>query len=455
MSPLRAALFAALTLFASPALAQVPARPLIDQCTAETCKARLTAPQLIAEVQALIAAKRYAEAKPMLAALGGDTSLELETRYLTGFIAAETGDLDGAISEYRKILDDDPKQTRVRLELARAYLMQGKTARADHHFKLAQADQTLPPDIARVVRSARNIIRSKRAWTFNVDIGIAPDTNINNATDANGVTLYFGDTPLDFTLDEAAKARSGTGVTGLVQAGLRLPVAKQTAMLIDLDLNGTNYGGSDFDDYTAQLAVGPELRLSDKVSVSAQALGAQRWYGGDLASRQIGSRVALQATLSDVSRVGVQIDARRTNALFDDNYDGWQVGAYASYERVIAQNAIASASLFVRRDWLTADPYSNTEAGGLLGIGAELPWGFNAGASFGASRAVYDAAIPLFSAEARADWRLNGRLTLGNRKVQLFGFSPSITLSANQTDSNIDYYSNDRVRIRFGIARYF
>jgi outer membrane protein len=455
MSPIRAALFAALTLSTSPALAQVAARPLIDQCTASTCKARLTAPQLLVEAQALIAAKRYAEVKPMLAALGDNPAFRLETRYLTGFVAAETGDLDTAIGEYRAILNDDPSQTRVRLELARAYLMQGKTAQADHHFKLAQADQTLPPDIARVVRSARNIIRSKRAWTFNVDIGIAPDTNINNATDANGVTLFFGETPLDFTLDEAAKARSGTGLTGLVQAGLRLPVAKKTALLVDLDLNGTNYGGSDFDDYTAQLAVGPELRLSEKVSVSAQALGAQRWYGGDVASRQGGSRIAVQATLSDVDRVGVQIDARRTDALFDENYDGWQVGAYASYERVVAKNAIASASLFVRRDWLTADAYSNTELGGALGIGAELPWGFNAGANFGASRAVYDDAIPLFSADARADWRLNGRLTLGNRKVQLFGFSPSVTLSGSKTISNIDYYSNERARIRFGVARYF
>jgi hypothetical protein len=434
---------------ASPALAQQ------GQCANGECRTSMTAPQLLGFIQHALTQRDFDRARVALRAMALAPGYELETRYLTGFIAAETGDLDGAITEYRKILEDDPKQTRVRLELARAYLMQGKTARADHHFKLAQADQTLPPDIARVIRSARNIIRSKRAWTFNVDVGIAPDTNINNATDANGVTLYFGDTPLDFTLDEAAKARSGTGLTGLIQAGLRLPVAKQTAMLIDLDLNGTDYGGSDFDDYTAQLAVGPELRLSDKISVSAQALGAQRWYGGDVASRQIGSRIALQATLSDVSRVGVQIDGRRTNALFDDNYDGWQIGAYASYERVVSRNAIASASLFVRRDWLTADPYSNTEVGGALGIGAELPWGFNAGASFGASRAVYDAAVPLFSAEARADWRLNGRLTLGNRKLQLFGFSPSITLSANQTDSNVAYYSNERLRVRFGVARYF
>ncbi|RHW17924.1 DUF560 domain-containing protein [Sphingomonas gilva] len=451
-----AALTAALPLFlAGPALAQVAARPLIDQCVANTCKARLTAPQLLVEVQALIAAKRYAEAKPMLAALGRDPALKLETRYLTGFIAAEEGDLDTAIGEYRAILSDDPGQTRVRLELARAYLLQGKTASADHHFKLAQADESLPPDIARVVRSARNIIRSKRAWTFNVDLGFAPDSNINNATDANGVTLFFGDTPLEFTLDEAAKARSGTGLTGLIQAGLRLPVADRASMLLDLDLNGTDYGGSDFDDYTAQFAAGPEFRLSDSLSVSAQAVGAQRWFGGDLASRQAGARVAVQVALSDISRVGVQIDARRTDTMFDAGYDGWQAGVYASYEHAVARNAIASASIFARREWLNAPAYSNKEGGAAIGIGAELPWGFNAGANIGASRAVYDAAIPLFSAEPRRDWRVNGRLTVGNRKLQLMGFSPSLTVSTYRTISGIEYFSNDRTRIRFGLARYF
>lgn len=426
-----------------------------DECVNGVCTITLSPDQLLDQAATLVAEQRFAEAQPLVAALSQLPAYATQTRFLTGYMALQSGDLDSAVAAFRAVLNDDPSQTRVRLELARAYMMQGKTARADHHFKLAQADQTLPPDIARVVRSARNIIRSKRAWTFNVDIGIAPDTNINNATDANGVTLHFGDTALDFTLDEAAKARSGTGVTGLIQAGLRLPVAKRTTLLLDLDLNGTDYGASDFDDYSVQLAAGPELRLSDKLSVSAQALGAQRWYGGRSVSRQVGSRIAMQATLSDVSRVGVQIDARRTDAQFDDGYDGWQVGAYASYERVVSRSAVASVSLFVRRDWLDADSYSNTEIGGALGIGAELPWGFNAGANIGASRAVYDAAIPIFSAEPRADWRLNGRLTLGNRKVQLLGFSPSITLSANETISRINYYSNDRARIRFGIARYF
>lgn len=448
-------LAAAFLAAAAAALLMPAAAAATEGCVNGVCSYTLTPDQLLDRAAMLVSEQRFAEAEPLISALAQLPAYAVQTRFLTGYIAMQSGQLDRAVGEFRAILDIDPTQTRARLELAGIYLKQGKTARADHHFKLAQADQTLPPDIARVIRSARNIIRSKRTWTFNVDVGIAPDTNINNATDANGVTLHFGDTPLDFTLDDAARARSGTGLTGLIQAGLRLPIAKNTTLLADLDLNGTNYEGGQFDDYAVQAALGPELRLSEKVSVSAQPLVAQRWYGGRVASRQAGGRIALQATLNDTNRIGVQIDARRTNALFDDSYDGWQVGAYGSYERVIARNAIASASLFVRRDWLKASAVSNTEIGGVVGVGAELPWGFNAGANVGASRANYDSAVALFGPDPRADWRLTGRLTLGNRKVQLLGFSPSITLSANQTDSNIDYYSNDRVRIRFGIARYF
>ena len=66
---------------------------LLDQCVAATCKARLTADQLLGEVQLLVQAKRYDEAKPLLAALSTLPQYKFETRYLKGMVAAATGDL--------------------------------------------------------------------------------------------------------------------------------------------------------------------------------------------------------------------------------------------------------------------------------------------------------------------------------------------------------------------------
>jgi hypothetical protein len=440
---------------ASPAGAQQSAQVLIDRCTASVCVAQLTPPQLLAEAQKLVDAGRYAEARPMLAALGNIPALRLETRFLSGFVAAKTGDHAGAASIYKQILSDDPAQTRVRLELAREMLAMGHAASADRQFKIAEQDKDLPIDVARTIRAVRDVIRSKRAWRIDVDFGLVPDSNINNATGADTINVLWGGGTLPLTLDANAKARSGLGETASISAGVRLPIAAKASMLVDFDGNGTNYSGASFDDYQVQLAAGPELRLSDRVSISAEAVGAQRWYGGDVVSRQSGVKLGGQAVLGRSDRVGVQLDLRHTTALFDRDYSGWQGSAYATYEHALTKSLVVSTGLFVRRDWLKAETYSSTEIGAIGGIGGELPHGINFGVSGTVSRAHYDAAMWLFSLEPRGDWRYTARATLGNRKIRVFGFSPQVSVSYTRTDCSIAYYANERVRVRFALARYF
>ena len=437
-----------------PGVAQ--AQVLLDQCVSSTCKAKLTPDQLLGEVQQLIQAKRYDEARPMLAALGTLPQYRFETRYLTGMVAAATGDHKTAMAQYQAILSDDPSQTRVRLELGRSMLAMGRTQSADRQFRMAQQDAELPPEIARTIRTVRDIIRANRAWRVDVNVGFAPDTNINNATSADSITILWGGiVPLDMTLDEKARATSGTGQTASISAGVRLPVGEGVAMIADLDSAGTNYAGSRYDDYQVQLAAGGELRLSEQLRATVQALGAQRWYAGDVATRQAGAKAGLQLGIGDRQRVGVQLDARRTDALFDNGYDGWQLGAYASYERALSRSLVASLGVFGRRDLLAARPYSSKEYGVSLGLGGELPMGFNAAVSGAVSRATFDAPLPIFSWDPRHDMRYTTRATLGNRKIGYMGFSPEVSVAYTLNDSSIPYFKMDRVRFRFGLARYF
>ena len=161
MHPLLAALLAlsALVMTAGPARAD----SILDQCVSQTCKARLTADEMLNEVQKLVLAKRFDEAKPLIAALAAVPSLHFETLFLTGYVAEQTGDYKHAEGIFRAILVEDPKQTRVRLELARTLLAMGKTQAADHQFRLAAQADDLPPEITRTIRTVRTILRSKRA----------------------------------------------------------------------------------------------------------------------------------------------------------------------------------------------------------------------------------------------------------------------------------------------------
>jgi hypothetical protein len=364
------------------------------------------------------------------------------------------GDHARAAEFYKAILADDPSQTRVRLELGREMLALGHTASADKQFQIAQQDDDLPDDVARTIRRVRDVIRSNRAWRLDLDFGIAPDSNINSATAADTISINWGGGTLPLTLDPQAKAHSGIGQTASISAGVRVPVADHVSAIVDVDSAGSNYEGVSYDDYQAQAAAGFEFRMGD-AGISAQAVGAQRWYGGRVVSRQAGVKTGFQARLSDREQIGIQLDVRRTDALFDTNYDGTQLGAYATYERAVSRTLVASGGGFARRDWLRAPAYSSREFGVIAGFGGELPHGITFGISGTASRATFDAAIPIFSFDPRSDWRFTARATLGNRGWRILGFSPQISASYSRMDSSIAYYANDRLRFRFALARYF
>ena len=410
------------------------------------CHFRMTPQQLLSKAESLIHTKQYQAALPLVEALGQVPELKMQQRFLAGYIAIETGDVDGAIRKFRSILDENPGQTRVRLELARAYLMTGKEASADYHFRLAQNDENLPDEIAQTIRNTRSILRDQRVWRFSFDFGFAPDTNINGATNAESIDINFGPIKLPLQLDENARERSGIGQTAGFSGGIRVKATDRLALLLDADSKIINYKGEEADDIVIQVAAGPELRIARYSSLSLQAVGLHRWYGG---------RVGYQQALSEGQRLGFELDARRTESQLSDAYSGWQLGANATYEHLIGKSLIASASVFARRDLLNADGFSSFNYGVNLGIGGELPLGLNAGVSASVSRSEFDAPLLLYSTEKRQDWRGFARAYVGSRKIKFLGFSPSIDYNYSRVDSNYGLYEMNRHRVNFKFARYF
>jgi thioredoxin-like negative regulator of GroEL len=451
---------AAVTDVAGSATAAAPVAAAAN-CQDGTCSYRFTAEQLLGIASKLVSDKKFEEARPLVAALQAAPGMAVPYNFLEGMIALETGDAKTAAERFRAILKDHPGETRVRLELAKALLAQNKLGDADYHLRLAQNDENLPEDIGRAVSNARSIIRSKRNWKFGFDAGIAPDTNINSATSAETVDLNFSPTMrIPITLDEEARARSGTGITASTFGSIRLPLSQSTAIVADLDANMVNYKGKQSDDYSTQLAIGPEWRLGSRTNIALQGVGLYRWYGGNLAARQFGAKLNVQHDLSTTQRVAVQFDGRNTDSAFGAGFRGWQLGVAGTYEQVVAKSAIVSANLFARRDMMELKSFASKTIGFNLGIGGELPLGINAGVFGGASRSIYDEAQPAFAPdptapEARKDWRYQARLYLGLRHIRVMGFSPSIEYNYSQVSTNYAYYQSNRHRVQFKIARYF
>ena len=446
---------------ATPAPAPEPApvigavAPVSPVCSGGACQFRLSADEMVSAAERMVMEGQYAAAAPLVAALGTAPDYQLQHRFLSGMIALGQGDYPTAERWFRAILDDSPRQSRVRLELARTLLLMGKESAADYHLRLVEDEEDLPEEISRTIRSTRGIIRDSRIWHFNFDVGFAPDTNINNATDAETVDVNFGSFRLPLTLNDDARRKSGLGQTGNYNGGVRLRMDDGVAMLIESEGRFVNYSGSATDDFDVQIAVGPELRAGTDTMVSIQGFGDYRWYGGDLATREFGVRMGAQRVMGAGQRIGVRVDGRRTLSGYGNAFDGWSYGGGLTYERVIARSFIASASIFAQRSDLNDDSYSYLATGVSLGVGGELPLGINAGISGSVSHAGYKAPMLMYSSENREDWRYSSRIYMGLRNLRVMGFSPSVDYVFTKVDSNYDIYKSERHRVNFKLSRYF
>ncbi|TXG82749.1 MAG: DUF560 domain-containing protein [Sphingomonadales bacterium] len=420
-----------------------------DACPAgNICMTGMKGRDVLQMVEQLVLDGRYNDAKPLLAALAQDPTLDFERRFMLGYIAAQEGDNKSAIKHFRGLLVARPNEPRVRLELARALYLDGQPRAADYHFRLAE-DADLPEDIRQTVRTIRRSIRANKSFYGTFRLGIAPDTNVNSATSDRTVEL-FG---LPFVLSDDARQRTGLGQTASVQAGGRIALSPTWAINVDAQSLATNYRGTANDDIIAAVSAGPSLTLGPwRVGVAAST--TQRIYGARLTSQLYGPRLTLERVFKDGAQAGVEVAARRVDNRVSNDYDGWQYTAAASYDRVIAGSLLVSGGLFGRYEPVASRALSSTETGVSLGIGGELPWGVNAGISVQASRSWFGATLDAFG-ERRKDWRIDGRIYAGLRSLRWWGFSPALEYRYTRVDSSIPLYDFDRHRVDLTVERYF
>jgi outer membrane protein len=437
-------LFLTISATAFPAGAQnpLPCRP------DEICFKKQTADDVLRLSATLVQEKKFDQVKPLLAALAQRNELPVERQFLEGYVAVEEGDFDTAVKRFRSVLGSRPDLTRARLELARALFMQKRYSAADYHFARAQG-APLPMDIQLAVTDYRSMIRARKPWSFGLQFGIAPDSNINQGTSSRTVDL-FG---LPFELADSARKRSGLGQTIASQAAVRLRMAPLWDMTVQTSARMVNFSGKSSDDFIASAAVGPETKLGDW-RIGLAATGAQRWYGGSAATRLMGVRLGASRSLGASQQIDLSLHGRKVENFFNNGYDGWQLGATADYAFALGSSWRASVGLFGKYEPLQLASLSNHELGVNLGMSAELPWGLNTDVSAQASRLWFHAALPAFAVR-RDDWRVDVTAQIGLRTLRLGGFSPAVAYSFSMTESDIPLYAYDRHRFQFTVARYF
>ena len=380
-----------------------------------------------------------------------------------------------AIRSFRGMLVGDPSQLRVRLELARALFSRGNCIQppanlikhllgddclaAEQHF-LRVLGTDVPAQVVLNVRRFIQICRARKRATGSLSLAIAPDTNVNTSTSAQTVNI-FG---LPFQLDDQARATSGIGVVGAFGSEIQRPLPKFKWMpgsAVRLRVGGSiyrrEYSGGEFDDSNYGVYAGPRF-INSKGQMSILFQADQRAVNGRPYSRQYGLRVEGVRLVTPRVWVGGTVEGSRQTALASEGPIG---GPGLSWNAQSFANVTVLPSLNVR--FMGGSGRENTDRlatrhrsrwMGVMGT-YDLPFGFTVTAAQQYFLTDFDLPNALFSPQPPKTRLWFSRLALHNRKIQIRGFSPSLSIIREDRDSNLTLYQYQRYRAEGGVVRVF
>jgi hypothetical protein len=391
-------------------------------------------------------ASAMARPQPVHRLVGLDAGIERE--FLDGMTSYAAKDFRRAEAVFREILEREPTLLRVRLELARTLFMEKRDEQADYHFRLAAGEHPPAPVIRNIIRF-REAIRARRAWRFNFDVGFAPDSNINSATDKETVDIYG----LPFRLEPGARARSGTGRFIGGDASLRLNRFGKIPIYLGAYGRWTSYRDHDFDDAYAGAEAGPEFQLAGG-RLRATATGLMRWYGRRPLVASFGAHLDYDKLVGDKWTVGGTLLVRHNDYARRSDVDGWNVEARASANRPLGPTTLGFAYAGVERSWAN-DPgqaFWRERIG--IGVLKEVGWGLRPQLGIDLAHQVNDAPLAPFG-KKRRDWLLQGSFSIYKRDWNLGGFAPSLSLTMTRNKSTLSLYDERRIRGEVRLTKAF
>jgi tetratricopeptide (TPR) repeat protein len=424
-------------LFASAILPSAPVR-------ATGSDAALSAPQAFALAEAYQQSRRPKDAEVLLDALTHDPDPEIraEARFRLGQLRMKLGKYASAAEAFTALLEEKPDAQPARLALAQALAMEGKSGAAARQLRRAQA-AGLPEDVQRLVDGFSDVLRRTRPYGVNFELGIAPDSNINQATNAR--TLDIGGFPL--VLDAAGRATSGVGITASADAFATVPLGSRTSLVSRIAGIGSFYRQDQFNDLLVSASTGPEVTIG-RVVLRPAATYSWRQFGGRRYSQALGGSLDLLAPAGKTAQVGATItisDPHYRNA----EQDGLQLTASATYEKALSTRLYGRLRATIQRVNAKSDAYATTSFGG----DASLSRFVGAATLFvdgSYLRTTADGKFLLFEG-ARRDDRVDLSVGAAWKRLSFLGLTPVVRLQQTINRSPLAIYQFKRTRVEFAL----
>jgi outer membrane protein len=411
----------------------------------------LSPPQQITETEAaalLVQAGQLNAAARVLAHVLERDPDDYQAIFLQGLIAVAEQRYADAVENFRRILAGEPNRDRVRLELARAFFLDGDYENAERNFRFARAGD-LPPEVMTNIDQYLSAILRLKHWSYNVGLSLAQDTNVNGATSVHQVDLYG----LPFTLSDNARKKSGVGVAVDVGGEWSPLLSDSMKGKLGAQVHRLEYSGSAYDDMTIAGYVGPEF-LSRRWQIDTLVTASRRWYGNAPYNYTVGGRTALAYELYPRVLLSTALDLQSVSYRHVTEQNGKLLSGTFAAAYVVSPSSSIRFSTGLGMQTARIDAFASTLHWIALDYYQDLPRGFSANLepAFGWTR--YHAALPAFGV-TRSDKTWAIRLDLLNRRIEYGGFAPRLSFIYAKQSSTVPLYRYSRLQVQIGLTREF
>ena len=361
---------------------------------------------------------------------------------------------DKAIAAFRMILVNHPELVRVRLELARTFFLRGRDGLARRHFELVLAGG-VPPAVALNIYNFLNVMRERKRWSGYFGAAIAPDSNLNAASESQIIYIdtVFGRLPFQREGDFGAESGFGLSVWG--GGEYQQPLSERFRLRVGSDVAQREYPGAAFDQTFVAAHVGPRWLAGPRTEVSLLATANRQWLGGVPFVDETGVRLEMDRQL--LPRLWARGTAAHRER--DHRTRDFLDGPVADFTFSLAWTAAPVLRLHTtwgyERDRAANEHWRNNGRWVRVGTSLALPLGFTLGVS-GQMRWTY-----YYASSGQVHLTLHGRkrrdrnrtftISVLNRAFTLFGFSPQLALinEARLTNAQAQDYDRNRAELRF------
>lgn len=329
-------------------------------------------------------------------------------------------------------------------------------------LRIARQAATSPLD-RQAVASDFAGLQSVSPWDVQISLSLAPNSNINNGSQAETVTIWG----LPFVLNPDARALAGWEAS----AGLRLaytlaesPVARtqiglaasardyrlgRSAQSAAPDVKGGDYAFAVFDLFASHSWRAPGASGPATLSLHA----GRNWYGGDPYTAFAGLGFSQSWQTVPQSRTTLNFGLERQLAAASG-----AVAIVGSGEAVWETRLASGDALNLRlgaENTASSDPLADSHADHLgLGYSFGRPvLGAGLSVDLGLERRRWP--LSIYDASGRRDMTLAGAVEVALQGVNAYGFAPTIRLEAQRTGSNIALFRRDSLGLRFGLDTRF